>query len=822
MFEGDADAWHAWKLFTIGASKKTTRSAPLRDEILAPFQCFFATRLVRAFPVVVALYEKVKARHQAVDTVDLLLKLRDLLARDLKVRQHVQSLFDHVFVDEFQDTDPLQADVILFLCENGAVATRADDVELAPGKLTLVGDPKQSIYRFRRADIAMYESVRRKVAQGPHRAVRPTANFRSTPPLIEWFNDRFRELLGSPPPGADQVFSAATGEVLYQPLTRGRTDGQAVSIHVVPFEPGATKPSVSDYRALEAEVLARYLRWLVERSDIEVLDPITRKRRAVTYADVAVLAFETTSLPLLLPELDAAGVPYSARGGTLFLRDPLHRQFLLGLRAIADRDDGVAQAALHRRPFFALDIADVVTKTNLGGAVSQRFTEASALVRELRAERLSRSPGATARDLLERTAFGRTVALGPNGAQRLDRLRELCFAVEVMAAERGLDFDAVTVRLRDWVTSPVQLDAPHPVGNDAIQILTVHQAKGLEFPVVVLWDGRASVATRPQPRRWDVARDGSAWQVTIDRLSWEEPPGASLKATEARYCNAERRRLIYVAATRARDLLVVPQAGTPGQKEVAGMLLAGGHGPLSLELQTYRRTSLPGWARAIDLPQPSPLTQGDEDRDPKRAAWSLALAKSQSPMLRSKGVTATSHDAPSIAADPEVPSRARRPSRFGPIFGDTVHRAIGHALGLRALSPREAVERARCATGLSEHLEAAAADVERALGALEREGLTSNLCQAMHLEYPVVGRAGDDMLVGYIDLLLATTDGLVVVDFKTDASDSTSEPLEQVFPAYVKQLGSYARLLADLGLSTVGIRAGLLFTDVGALRWVSP
>lgn len=809
VFEDDKQAWHVWKLFDTGKSQKVVREAPLRDDLLVPFQRWFANRLVRSFPVVVALYEQVKAEHQAVDTVDLLLKLRDLLATNKPVRAHYQSLFDHLFVDEFQDTDPLQAEVILFLCEKESVADHARDIVLADGKLTLVGDPKQSIYRFRRADIAMYESVRAKVASGPHKAIRLTANFRSTPPLIEWFNDRFEALLGAPPAQGQPVFNAETGEVAYQPLSRGRTDGTTTSIHVVPFEPDADKPSAEAYRTLEATVLARYLRWLVEHSDVEVLDLTTRKRRRVGYADIAVLAFETTNLPLLFPELDAVGVPHAARGGTLFLQDPLHKQFLLGLRAIADREDGVAQAAFYRPPFFSIDVDDLVANTPAADA-------ARAIMAGLRAARFTRSPGVTARDLLEHTAFGRTIALGPNGAQRLDRLRELCLVVETTAARDGLDFDGVTARLRDWAVSPIQLDAPHPVGSEAVQILTVHQAKGLEFPVVVLWDGRAGMGARAEHGPWHVQRDGRAWQLSLDGLSWEEPPGAALKETEKRYCDAERKRLIYVAATRARDLVVVPKAGTPDQKHVAGMLLAGGHGPLSLQLQTYRPAAPPVWARAIDLPLPRSLEPADDAEAARSfaAQWVEHLTACSQPRFTPMAVTVATHG----EIPPDAPLALRRPSRFGPVFGDTVHRAIGAVLQSRSLSPTAAVARARRVTGLRDHLDEAVADVARAvttLADLTQSGAT------MRLEYPVVGQSGDNMLVGYIDLLIASATELIVIDFKTDLSDTSEAPLAQVFPGYVEQLRSYVSMLRGAGLvEGRTARAALLFTDLGALRWI--
>ena len=156
------------------------------------------------------------------------------------------------------------------------------------------------------------------------------------------------------------------------------------------------------------------------------------------------LAHSTFNVPCLTAELDRLGVPWSARGGSLYLKDPLHVQFLLALRAVADRDDGIAVMALLRAPFFAVDLADLVrARAEKGDTKDEGILRARAAeeqVRELRRRRFERPPGETARDLLEKTGFGRAVAFGPNGRQRLDRLRELCFEVERVAACRGARF----------------------------------------------------------------------------------------------------------------------------------------------------------------------------------------------------------------------------------------------------------------------------------------------------------------------------------------------------------------------------------------------
>ncbi len=139
---------------------------------------------------------------------------------------------------------------------------------------------------------------------------------------------------------------------------------------------------------------------------------------------------------------------------------------------MADRDDGVAEAALLRPPFFAVDLADLLSenalKNDSRNGQDERVNRARAareLVRELRQRRFDRSSGTTARELLDRTAFARAVALGPNGAQRLPRLRELCHVFEKIAADERHDYDAASARVREWIDKPVQLDPPHPVGT---------------------------------------------------------------------------------------------------------------------------------------------------------------------------------------------------------------------------------------------------------------------------------------------------------------------------------------------------------------------
>jgi ATP-dependent helicase/nuclease subunit A len=824
-FDNDGVAWKAWKLYTGGDGT----SGSVRDALVAPLNRWLALRLVRLFPVVVALYEKVKARRRALDQLDLLVKLRDLLLENHEVRRRLQGLFDHIFVDEFQDTDPLQAEIVLLLCEREPRARRWSDVELRPGSLTLVGDPKQSIYRFRRADIAMYDQVRQIVGRSPHLAAWLSANFRSVPPLIDWLNDRFHHILGVDPAG--RPFDPATGRVFQQGLEAGRGGDPSPPVHILRLELPGGRGKADEYRALEGQALARYLRSLVEVERVEIEDPVDRRPRALRYGDIAVLTVSTFTLGFLFPALDAEGIPYASRGGTLFLNDQLHRQFLLGLRAIADRDDGVAEAALLRPPFFSVDLAEVARDKAGDGADSgdegiRRIREARALIRELRQRRFDRSPGATARDLLERTAFGRTAALGPNGLQRLARLRELCTILEINAARDGLDYDAVTAEARRWITDPIQLDSPYPVGTEAVQILTVHQAKGLEFPVVVVWDAMCQWNTRVQQSPWRVDRDGHSWILTLDGLKWEEPANRALRQTEQSYLDAERRRVVYVAATRARDRLIVSATGSmKAGSHICADLLAEADATLMRTPETYVEAASPAWATAVPSWSPPAVASDQASEEGVSARWNSAAAATARSRFRPVSVSEMAprereHQLPDDVEPTMVRSHV---GRFGSLFGTTVHQAIGTVLRDPPIAPDVAVRRAAALTGLAEHVDEAVADVERAIAALNQVGVTPGDGVALGLEYPVAGVVRDgegELASGFVDLIALCGDKVVVLDFKTDLPPPLSD--QTTYSRYVRQIAGYAALLrASALIGFYEVRCGLLFTADGRIRWVA-
>ena len=143
----------------------------------------------------VLAYETAKAKAGALDFLDLLLKTRDLIWDNLEVRSSFQQRFKRIFVDEFQDTDPLQAEILLLLAANDTAATNWREIRPVPGKLFLVGDPKQSIYRFRRADVGIYRGVYEMLQAVGARRVTLRTSFRARPNIQRTINAAFEPVM---------------------------------------------------------------------------------------------------------------------------------------------------------------------------------------------------------------------------------------------------------------------------------------------------------------------------------------------------------------------------------------------------------------------------------------------------------------------------------------------------------------------------------------------------------------------------------------------------------------------------------------------------
>ncbi len=294
-------------------------------------------------------------------------------------------------------------------------------------------------------------------------------------------------------------------------------------------------------------------------------------------------------------------------------------------------------------------------------------------------------------------------------------------------------------------------------------------------------------------------------------MAWEEPPGSGRLEQERQYGDAERRRLVYVAATRARDMLVIPKPNWEQDPNgyIHARLLADPDPSCVLAVEPFIEGSGASWSS-----QRAPLGPITDTLDIELLAkWAEACAQAKLPKHAPRSVTGVAKAVPVLrVGDTDLETKQPRPkrlSRFGPVFGDAVHEAIGLVL-TRGWSASRAVEVAATMVGLAVHLDDAVADVDRAVEALRAAQLVGEQC-TIRLEYPIAAARDGLVLTGYLDLVSATGDELAVIDFKTD--QPSGDDVLATHPEYVTQVRTYAGIIG-------AHRSGLLFTATGQIAWV--
>ncbi|AKT42204.1 uncharacterized protein CMC5_064270 [Chondromyces crocatus] len=835
-FDGDPGAWEAWRRLSEGSGRPD--EPPLLFELLGPAEEQFAARLSRLEPVVLALHERVKRRLRVLDRRDVLFKLRALLTSNVAARAEFQSRIRHLVVDDAQTLDPLEAEIVLHLAGDGMAAWTPPSARFGEGRVTLALDPL-SFSGGSSPEDTPGEMLRERALEAGALRVQLTTSYRATPPLTRWLARRLPALLGvSSSSDEGPTLPLLTPRPMEEERAGEPPGTRHPSVHLLPLALPAGAPSAeATWKALEARTLAAHLRWLVEESGLRI-DAEEGRHRAVRYGDIAVIALNGEHLGALFTALDHQAVPHAAADGPLALEDPLLRRFLLGLRALADQDDGAAMATLLRPPFFALTLEDL-WRHRAGDAqdpAAARVAVALDLVTALRKRRLERSPGATARDLLEQTAFGRTTALGPNGEARLARLRALCFALGERAAREGLDYDTATAGLHGWLERPPPLGALG-TGLEHVRVLMAQQAGDLEIPVVVLWDAlfaRTRDASPPLPRRaWWVDPRTEEWAVWLSAEGgWQLRWGSQVLSRARDEQLREHRWQIYRIITRARRLLVLPHP----------------------ESATHDAGWLEALLRVDDQERGATRSTDQEDVD---APWAptrditRALTELSSPPLRA-GVQLGARSAPHRGPPPlEVPRpRAQRSplrseepegdtlmpispgdpaeplprttrgaprvSRFDPPFAATVQRAL--SLLLRgALSLEAALHMAARETGLQRRLGEATRDVGRARTALRAEGLWERAGITLHTDYPIAGSESGTLVHGSIDLVAVSATRLDLLEIRTEQPIRSASELERA----AQHLVACARLLETTTRGTGRrLRCGLLFTAEGRVWWL--
>ncbi len=485
---------------------------------------------------------------------DLLREARSLLAENPRVRHVLFRRWRYILVDEFQDTDPIQSELLFRLAGEPA----SDDWRTAaipPGRLFVVGDVKQSIYRFRGADVETFQAMRSTIVEQGGEVLKIRQNFRSDRAVTEFVNAVFHARMPAATDPERPYWAT------YDPLV--------AAIHRTPEDRvwwlgGPGPKALRERRQREADWTALAISTAVQ-GGWPVWDPTAGGVRPITYRDIAVLVPNRTGISEYRAVFQQREIPLASIGGVGFFEQDEIRGFSALLTLVVDPDNAIAWLAFLASPWVGASHAQLEDHVRAAGALSEGSDDTVGRWVQQIGGWLAQRDGWLPVDVFDalHDASGLSQALKQRGDRQalanLDKLREL--ARSYGGAWGLADFES-------WLKMRVTAGEPEAEGvvediGDAVQLSTVHQAKGLEWPMCVVTNWH--LERRPLPR---LLRDAKTGAVGWRTSHFESGDYASLKAGAVDREEAERVRLWYVALTRARDYLVVvenyDQAAGPG------------------------------------------------------------------------------------------------------------------------------------------------------------------------------------------------------------------------------------------------------------------
>lgn len=768
----------------------------------------------------------------------IVLLARDLLRDRPEVRREEAGRFDQILVDEFQDTDPVQYEIVFFLAAK-APRSRSDAPRdafcsaLEPGKLFIVGDAKQSIYHFRGADIRAYERAVQAVRREGGERLTLRANFRSAPEIVKPLNELFRAQF----PAALDDPGGGTGAGGFDPefeaLEAVRREAGEPRIEI--WSAGAGELGARRRRELEAEIVAAEIAERVGRGDFRL-------------QDVAILLRAFSELDVYLRALRARRIPYIVDGGKGFLRRYEVELLLAFVRAVTTPADSVSLVACLRSPALAVPDEELrryaaASKKESGGERGSlwslyaepdahefpRLSRALELLRSVAREARGSPIDRLARRVCDEIPLRLAMAASYAGAQRVANLDKALRRIASLAREGRLTDAEILSSVEEREAAGIDEgdSALSDETVEAVRVLTIHKAKGLEWPVVIVPDlARQPDRERPEDRvgvvRFESEGAGESTlraEALAVRIGDFVSPAQLIKEDEDRaHEAAEGRRLLYVATTRAQERLVLV-AGSPKRKTRCWVdaLAAWGYarpGGAPPEEESFAG----GAVLHRKFPEAPKATRAPREAGAETELLEAARAYEEA-MRKLSGRKAPAFLRPSALEGPPedrslapVDGEAAEP-RPGALPEREVALAAGTAVHLllelwEGGDPRWLLENAPRAAAIAAaeagiEASAVAAEVRKILERADKAGRLAALAalRPMAREVPVLFRGdGGEVWDGVIDAVAGSAEDPRVVDYKTSGEPASRDELRR---KYAGQLGLYARAVAAaLGLAS--------------------
>lgn len=502
---------------------------------------------------------------------DFLFYLRNMLRKDAegdgKLIRYIYNRHSYFLIDEFQDTNPLQAEVFFYLSSENPVAQWYNCVP-RPGSLFIVGDPKQSIYRFRSADVTSFLRVKRLFEQNGGEILELSRNFRSVCTLSEYFNRVFTALL------PEETENQSRYKEI--PLPKPREDEFQGIFTYRSYAEGKSAEGHPD--ETDPKRIADIISALVNNDIFMLRGEHDEHLRPIRYSDIMVITYGKNKLGPIMNELAAQGIPTRVEGSVPFSENDALREISRIYSAVADPDDKVALYGALTGKVIAVSYDEILQYKADGGTVSVRASQADIQNEKLDCSRVHQkltilrkvhrlagklSPAALFSKIMDEFQIYRKVSS--------DHLEVVCYALELL---RNAERAGLVVTLKDGSTFIKGLIAGESgeerclsleAEKDCVHMANLHKVKGLEAPIVIL--ASSSTKSFPADKRLlhgDSGSEGYLFSLKSERsekrtstIYFETKEFPEEKAAENEALEAEGQRLVYVAATRARNALIL-------------------------------------------------------------------------------------------------------------------------------------------------------------------------------------------------------------------------------------------------------------------------
>jgi ATP-dependent helicase/nuclease subunit A len=774
---------------------------------LRQWRAYLYSHCQRLFAKTRIEFQAERRRTAQLDFSDLLHEAARVLRENSRLRKALKAKYRWLLVDEFQDTDPVQAEVILLLAsEDNDQEQDWTKAPLRPGSLFVVGDPKQSIYRFRRADIGIYNLVKARIRDTGGLLLSLTASFRSVPRLCDWTNRVFSTLF----PGESIETQAA-----FSGLQAVRTEARGKWAGVFTLTDHSENNQWNTVCQREAERIADLIQQAVIGGEYR-------------WGDFLILTTKTAQIPHYAAALEKRSIPVESSGGAA---EESHWLAVLKrlLRALADPHDSLETIGILRGPLFGISDQDLFAHAQAAGrfcleGVDDQSTGHPSVIGALSTmralHRLSRDlpAGAGIERILEESGILALAACTDPGDGEVPALLQWADQLRVATLEGR----SMAQALRDVELLPLERPVSLRTGrHNVVRVMNLHKSKGLQATVVFLAAPTNGMSPRADERIVR-AEGAAAGYLALRRpgaygnqgplfaapLDWEQHEVAELEMLEA-----ERIRLLYVAATRAKDVLVIGRwSGTHGRATLAWE-------PFDAFLGDVEELPWP----CAPAPVESPVVTIDDANSAyleRAAGW----AQCATPSWTRASVTATQrHDEIRWTASPLAPpptdERAREPGiDSGTAWGELLHLLLEHAMRGPHRDKEHLTRLAHWFVfDAPEQTDLIPLAVETVLEVMKTDFWQQALANDERLvEVPFGVRSADGhtLLFGILDLAMKQGEDWQIVDYKTDQS-----PMEALAQKYAGQITSYAKNWAQITQEKVNyagvfrVRSGELSGD---------